>query len=54
MIHSINEINVREYISLVKKINDGAKKYADFCFDNHIVPDLERNGPKAFILSTFG
>ena len=28
MIHSINEINVREYISLVKKINDGAKKYA--------------------------
>ena len=28
MIHSINEINVREYISLVKKINEGAKKYA--------------------------
>ncbi len=28
MIHSINEINVGEYISLVKKINDGAKKYA--------------------------
>jgi tRNA-2-methylthio-N6-dimethylallyladenosine synthase len=28
MIHSINDKNVREYISLVKKINGGADKYA--------------------------
>jgi tRNA-2-methylthio-N6-dimethylallyladenosine synthase len=28
MIHSINETSVREYISLVKEINSGAKKYA--------------------------
>jgi len=43
-----------ELWDLLKIKEDGAKKYADFCFDNHIVPDLERNGPKAFILSTFG
>ncbi|MBQ3100812.1 MAG: hypothetical protein IJC50_07470 [Clostridia bacterium] len=43
-----------ELQNLLKIKEDGAKKYADFYFDNYIIPDFERNGSKAFIFSTFG
>lgn len=43
-----------ELYSIIKIKEGGAKKYADFCFENNIIPDLERNGAKAFVISTFG
>lgn len=43
-----------EFFKLIKITEGGAKDYADFCFKNYILSDLERNGAKAFIVSTFG
>ena len=58
LIETVNENSLRsakdELWSILNVKEDGAKNYADFCFENYILPDLERNGAKAFIISTFG
>lgn len=43
-----------ELYSIIKIKEDGAKEYANFCFDNIILPSLKNNGAKAFITSVFG